>query len=77
LHKQQGEELQQEHRDPAAVDAILERLISKYQGIRQWDEQWPPEPKNKKQRFANMYRDGQLAILEEIIGELQNYLEQF
>ena len=76
-YKQQGEQLADEHLGPAAVDAILERLIGKYNGIRQWDEQLPTEPANDKQRFAKMYRDGQLEILAEVIGELQEYLEQF
>lgn len=75
--KQQGEELSAEHLDPAAVDAILERLITKCQGIRQWDEELMVEPQNAKQRMANIYREGQLGILEEIIGELQQYLEHF
>jgi hypothetical protein len=76
-YKQQGEELKEEHLDPAAVDAIVERLVAKYQGIRQHDERLPEEPQNEKQRAAKIYRDGQLEILVEIIGELQEYLEQF
>jgi hypothetical protein len=76
-YQQQGNELPEQHLHPAAVDAILERLVAKYQGIRQWDERLPDEPKNEKQKVAKMYRDGQLTILEEIIGELQEYLEEF
>lgn len=76
-YKEQGEAIAEEHLEPAAVDAIVERLISKYQGIRQWDDRLPAEPSNDKQRFAKIYRDGQLIILQEIIAELQEYLEQF
>lgn len=76
-YKQQGEDFRDEWLDPAAVDAIVERLVAKYQGIRQWDEKLPAQPKNGKQHFAKMYRDGQLGILEEVIGELREYLDQF
>lgn len=76
-YKLQGEELLDEHLDPAAVDAILERLVAKNMGIRQWDNMLPAKPANDKQKFAQMYRNGQLDILEDIIGELQEYLEQF
>ncbi|KIW02120.1 uncharacterized protein PV09_06610 [Verruconis gallopava] len=76
-YRQQGVELEQHHLEPAAVDAILERLAAKHQGIRQWDDQLPAEPQNDRQRFAKMYRDGQLAIMEEIMAELQQYLDRF
>jgi hypothetical protein len=76
-YTQQGEELRPDVLNLYATDAILERLITKYNGIKQWDERLPEEPANDKQKFAKMYRDGQLEILVEVIGELQEYLEQF
>jgi hypothetical protein len=33
------------------------------------------EPRTAKERFARIYRDGQLAILQSIIGEMEAYLQ--
>lgn len=75
--KQQGEEMPKTHLELATVDAILERLMAKLNGIVQYDEDLPAEPSNDKQRFAKMYRDGQISILKEIIGEIETYLAEF
>ncbi|KAF2431708.1 SET domain-containing protein [Tothia fuscella] len=58
----------------AAIGAILERLTDKRDGIMVWNEHLPPKPMNKRQEYAKMYRDGQLEIMHEIIGELESYL---
>jgi hypothetical protein len=76
-YKQQGEEMSKNILELATVDAILERLIAKLSGIVQYDEHLPAEPANDKQRFAKMYRDGQVGILKEIIGEIDAYLAEF
>ncbi|KAF1991816.1 SET domain-containing protein [Aulographum hederae CBS 113979] len=58
----------------AAVEEFLPPLRMKLEAITRWDEQLPQEPRNKKQRYAKMYRDGQVAILTEVIRELEAFL---
>jgi hypothetical protein len=70
-----GEDISEEELVEATLDAILERLVEKRNGIVKWDSELPSEPQNIKQKFAKTYRDGQLDILEEIVGELQGQLE--
>jgi hypothetical protein len=55
------------------LDAILQRLEHKRGSIRQFDPVLESRgPHNAKQVAAKMYRDGQLQILDEIIGELES-----
>jgi hypothetical protein len=70
-----GEEITEEELVEATLDAILERLVDKRNGIVKWNDELPAEPQNIKQKVAKIYRDGQLEILEEIIGELQGQLQ--
>jgi hypothetical protein len=71
----EGEEISEEELVEATLYAILERLVEKREGIVKWDEMLVDGPKNVKQKFAKIYRDGQVGILEEIIGELKEHLE--
>jgi hypothetical protein len=71
----EGEVISDEELVEASLHAILERLVAKRESIVQWDEMLVGGPKNVKQRFAKIYRDGQLEILEEIIEELKSHLE--
>ena len=57
----------------AAVSAILDRLRDKHTAILKWNSVLPVEPQNMRQAYAKIYRDGQITILEEIIGELEQY----
>jgi hypothetical protein len=57
------------------LDALLHRLEQKRDAIRQWDSILLVVPQNKRQHFAKIYRDGQLNILDEVIGELKEFLE--
>ena len=57
----------------AAVSAILDRLRDKLTAILKWNSVLPAEPQNMRQAYAKIYRDGQITILEEIIGELEQY----
>jgi hypothetical protein len=59
----------------ATLDALLHRLLSKRNSIRQWDENLSLTTENKKQEFAKIYRDGQLSILCEVIEELESFLD--
>jgi hypothetical protein len=59
----------------ATFDALLARLEHKRDAIVVWDEHLPAEgPRNRCQAFAKIYRDGQLAILNEVIAELDGVL---
>ena len=57
----------------AAVSAILDRLRDKLTAILKWNSVLPAEPQNMRQAYAKIYRHGQITILEEIIGELEQY----
>ena len=57
----------------AAIGAILARLKDNRAAILKWNTVLPAEPQNKRQTYAKIYRDGQITILEEIIGELEQY----
>ena len=54
----------------ATVLALLDRMRALRDAIVQWDDKLPATPQNAKQRFAKIYRDGQIAIVDEIIREL-------
>ena len=56
-----------------AIGAILGRLRDKRSAILKWNSVLPVEPQNMRQAYAKIYRDGQITILEEIIGELEQY----
>jgi hypothetical protein len=73
-NQHEGEEISEEELVEATLYAILERLVEKRNGIVKWDDLLVDGPKNSKQKFAKVYRDGQLEILEEIIGELKGHL---
>jgi len=70
----EGEEISEEELVEATLHAILERLVEKRNGIVKWNTELPAQPSNAKQKYAKIYRDGQLEILDEIIGELQGHL---
>jgi hypothetical protein len=57
----------------AAIGAILARLKDKRTAILKWNSILPVEPQNMRQTYAKIYRDGQITILEEIIGELEQH----
>jgi len=57
----------------ASIDAILDRLRDQRTAILKWNPELPAEPQNVRQTYAKIYRDGQIAIVEEIIGELEEY----
>lgn len=59
----------------ATVGAILDRLRVKRTAIVRWDDELPDVPQNIRQMYAKIYRDGQIEILTEIIGELEGYFE--
>jgi hypothetical protein len=59
----------------ATVSAIVDRLREKRTAIVRWDTELPKVPENMRQTYAKIYRDGQLEILTEIIGELEGYFE--
>jgi hypothetical protein len=58
----------------STLDVILQRLEQKRAQISQFDHLLPVRPKNAKQTAANMYRNGQVRILDELIGELDGFL---
>jgi hypothetical protein len=60
----------------ATLGVILERLVQKRDGIAAWDGELPVKPANARQAYAKIYRDGQVGILEEVIGELEMCLEE-
>lgn len=55
----------------ATIDAILDRLQQKSSAIITHDIFLPDQPANNRQKQAKLYRDGQLLILSEVIGDLQ------
>ena len=57
----------------ATVQALLDRGRSSLAAIVQWDDRLPVTPRNDKQRNAKLYRDGQIAIVGEVIEELEGY----
>jgi hypothetical protein len=57
----------------ATMQALLDRVKAMRSAITQWDDRLPSEPQNQKQKFAKMYRDGQVRIADEIIRELEGY----
>jgi hypothetical protein len=59
----------------ATLDALLHRLQQKRDAIKQWDSSLPSSPQNNRQEFAKIYRDGQLSVLCEVIGELEQFLD--
>ncbi|KAK8427983.1 hypothetical protein IWX49DRAFT_558308 [Phyllosticta citricarpa] len=54
--------------------ALLQNLSTKYNEIDKYNKYLPPEPLNDKQRYAKMYRDGQMTILRENVEQLQDLL---
>src|ERR1700753_20701 len=56
------------------MDALLHRLQQKRDAIRHWDSELPATPQNIRQKSAKIYRDGQISILCEVIGELEKFL---
>ena len=59
----------------ATLDQLLMRLQQKRAVILQWDNQLPSAPQNRFQEFAKIYRDGQLSILGDVIGDLEGFLQ--
>ncbi|KAL1390963.1 hypothetical protein HDK64DRAFT_266149 [Phyllosticta capitalensis] len=53
---------------------LLEVLATKYDNIDQHVVSLPPTPANDKQRYAKMYRDGQMKILKENVDLLEGAL---
>jgi hypothetical protein len=49
---------------------LLERLVEKQNAVTEFNKDLPVSPQNDRQRHAKAYRDGQLAILQEVIGEI-------
>lgn len=58
----------------ATLDQLNERFQQKLMSITQWDDQIPASPQNKCQQAAKIYRDGQIAILTEVMEELDSVL---
>jgi hypothetical protein len=58
----------------ATLDILLARLQDTRDQITKWDSELPPKPQNRCQEAAKIYRDGQLAILNEVIGEFEDFL---
>jgi hypothetical protein len=58
----------------ATLDTLAARMKQKSDDIRQFDGTLTT-PRNKKQEYAKIYRDGQLKILEEVWEELNSVLE--
>jgi hypothetical protein len=58
----------------ATLDTLASRMKQKSENIRQFDRTLTT-PRNKKQEYAKIYRDGQLKILEEVWEELNSVLE--
>src|ERR1700744_5373398 len=57
------------------LDPLLHRLQQKRDAIKHWDSTLPAHPQNRRQEFAKIYRDGQLSILSEVIGALEEFLD--
>jgi hypothetical protein len=58
----------------ATLDTVADRMKSKSEHIRRFDKKLK-KPKNKKQEYAKIYRDGQLKILEEVWDALNEIIE--
>jgi hypothetical protein len=71
-----GDGITEEELRDATLGAILERLQQKKDGIVARNEDLPRKPMNARQEYAKIYRDGQVEILGEVIGELEGYLEE-
>lgn len=59
----------------ATFDMLLGRLHDMKSQITMWNSELPSKPRNSGQKAASIYRDGQLAILSEIIAEFEEYLD--
>jgi len=70
----EGSEITEDELDDAAVQAIHDRLSDKRNAIVQWNSHLPSQPQNIRQAQAQIYREGQIKILEEILGELEGFL---
>jgi hypothetical protein len=58
----------------ATFDLLLQRLQATRQQITRWDAELPSKPQNQCQQAAMIYRNGQLDILNEVIGELEDFI---
>lgn len=55
------------------IEVVLDRLLEKRRAITQCDKDLPLSPQNQRQQHAKAYRDGQLGILQEVIGEIETF----